>query len=158
MNPKGFTLVEILIAVLLVGLAIASLVGGNAALTMANGAGADMSTAEFLAEQIRELIAMVAMVDPETTPVEFGAEEASMADYDDVDDFDGMVFSPPINATRAQLSAFTGFSQRVTVENVSASDFEQVVTDNSSDFVRVTVEVQLNGKSLSTVSWIRANY
>ncbi len=158
MKPKGFTLVEILIAVILVGLAIASLVGGNAALSIANGSGVDLSTAEFLAEQIRELTAMVAVVDPQTTTATFGAEEASLVDYDDLDDFDGAVFSPPIDAARVQLGSFTGFSQWVTVENIRASNFEQTIADHGSDFVRVTVEVRLNGKSLSTVRWIRANY
>ena len=63
---NGFSLVEVLIAILLVGLAIASLVTANSALTKANGAGADLSTAEFLIEQMRELTAMLAVIDPQT--------------------------------------------------------------------------------------------
>jgi prepilin-type N-terminal cleavage/methylation domain-containing protein len=52
-ETRGFTLVEVLIATLLVGLAIAALVAANGSFSMANVAGADLSTAEFLAEQIR---------------------------------------------------------------------------------------------------------
>ena len=51
----GFSLIEVLIAILLVGLAIASLVTANSAFTKANSAGTELSTAEFLIEQIREL-------------------------------------------------------------------------------------------------------
>jgi len=155
---KGFTLIEALIATILVGFAIAALVAANGALTMANGAGTDQSTAEFLAEQIRELTAMMAVVDPVTKTATFGPEEASLVSYDDVDDFDGAVFSPPIAANRTTLAEFAGFSQRVTVQNVSLSNLDQIVADHGSQFVRVTVQVFLNGRELCTASWIRARY
>jgi len=161
MKEGGFSLIEVLIAILLVGLAIASLVAANIAFTKANGAGADLSTAEFLVEQIRELTTLLPVVDPQsgTATSPFGPEEATLTDYDDVDDFDGANFSPPIGADRKPLNAFAGFSQRITVEKVSPSNFELVVADNnSSSFVRVTVKVFLNSKEISSASWIRARY
>jgi len=162
MKKGGFSLIEVLIAILLVGLAIVSLVAANSAFTKANGAGADLSTAEFLVEQIRELTTLLPVVDPQsgTATSPLGPEEATLADYDDVDDFDGADFSPPIGAAdRAILKAFAGFSQRITVEKVSPSNFEQVVADdNSSSFVRVTVKIFLNSKEISSASWIRARY
>ena len=51
---RGFSLIEVLIGILLVGLAIASLVAASNAFTRANGAGVNLSTAEFLIEQIRD--------------------------------------------------------------------------------------------------------
>jgi type II secretory pathway pseudopilin PulG len=158
MKSNGFSLIEAMFAVLLVGLAIAALVGANAAFTRANGAGADISTAEFLLEQIKELTATVAVVDPETETATFGAEEESVGLYDDLDDFDGASFSPPIGVDRTSLTDFGAFTQQVTVQNVSASDFESVVADHSSDFVRVSVKVLLNSKEISSASWIRARY
>ncbi|UCG49528.1 MAG: type II secretion system protein [Phycisphaerales bacterium] len=158
MKKGGFSLIEVLIAVVLVGLAIASLVVANSSFTMANGAGADLSTAEFLAEQVRELTALLPVVDPETETDTFGAEEATLAGYDDLDDFDGQTFSPPISAGRAVLNDFAAFGQHVTVENVSASDFEQPAPDHGSAFVKVTVRVLLNSKELSSSSWLRARY
>ena len=158
MNKKGFTIVEVLIAILLVGLAVASLVAANRSFTRANGAGAELSTAEFLLEQIKELTAALPVVDPESATTTFGPEEASLAAYDDIDDFDALTFSPPINADRITLNDFDAFSQQVTVENVSASNFEQVVADHASDFVRVTVKVFMNSTEISAASWIRANY
>jgi type II secretory pathway pseudopilin PulG len=158
MKSNGFSLIEAMFAVLLVGLAIAALVGANAAFTRANGAGADISTAEFLLEQIKELTATVAVVDPETETATFGAEDGSVGLYDDLDDFDGASFSPPIGVDRTSLTDFGAFTQQVTVQNVSASDFESVVADHSSDFVRVSVKVLLNSKEISSASWIRARY
>ena len=144
---------------MLVGLAIASLMAANGAFTKANGAGTDQSTAEFLIGQIRELTMLLPVVDPETETATFGTESGeTLVTYDDLDDFDGASFSPPINAERTTLSQFSAFNQQVTVENVSASNFEQVVADHSSNFVRVTVTVYLNSRQISSVSWLRARY
>jgi len=145
-------------AIVLVGIAIASLVAANSSFTRATGAGTNLSTAEFLIEQIRELSTLVAVVDPETETDIFGPEEAALTDYDDLDDFDGASFSPPISSNRVPLDNFAGFSQQITVENVSASNFEEVVSDHGSSFVRVTVRVLLNSKEISSTSWIRAQY
>lgn len=157
---SGFSLIEVLIAVLLVGLAVASLVASNSAFTKANGAGTDLSTAEFLAEQIRELTALLPVIDPGSTVwTTFGPEGVeTLATYNDLDDFDGTSFSPPINANRTALNNFAAYSQQVTVENVSPSNFEQVVADKSSSFVRVTVRVYLNSKEICSTSWLRALY
>jgi prepilin-type N-terminal cleavage/methylation domain-containing protein len=156
---SGFSLIEVLISILLVGLAIASLVAANSAFTMANGAGADLSTAEFLIEQIRELTTLLPVVDPITGDATFGPESGeTLASYDDVDDFDGATFSPPISADKNSLNDFVAFSQHVTVENVSATNFEQVVSDHGSNFVRVTVQVSMNSNVISSTSWLRARY
>jgi prepilin-type N-terminal cleavage/methylation domain-containing protein len=156
---SGFSLIEILIAILLVGLAVAALVAANSALTRANGAGTDLSSAEFLLGEIRELTALLSVVDPETGVATFGPEGGeTLATYDDLDDFDAAVFSPPINADRAPLNDSAAFSQQITVENVSASNFELAVGDHTSDFVRVTVRVFLNGQEISSASWLRARY
>ena len=155
----GFSLIEVLIAILLVGLAIASLVTANSAFTKANGAGVELSTAEFLIEQIRELSILLPVIDPELGVSTFGPEATeTLADYDDLDDFDGASFSPPISADRNVLNDLAVYSQQITVENVDASDFEQVVSDHGSYFVRVTVTVFLNSREISSVRWLRALY
>jgi len=159
-RSQGFTLLEVLIAVILVGVSIAALVVANTSFTLANGTGADISTAEFLVEQMRELTATLAVMEPDVTNPTFGIEggETTLADYDDVDDFDNLAFSPPIAADRTVLSDFAAFSQQVIVQNVSASNFDTVVGDGLSDFFRITVTVSLNGNQLSSTSWIRARF
>ncbi len=138
MRRSGFTLVEILFAILLVGLAVVGLISSNISFTQANGYGTDLSTAEFLIEQIRERTAMV--------------------DYDNLHDFDGVSYCPPRDVAGGDLAAFPAFTQQITVENVSDSDFEDVVSDYSSNFVRVTVTMLLNSRQISTMRWIRAQY
>jgi len=142
MKRGGFSLLEALIAAILIGLVIASLVAANIAFTKANAAGTDLSTAEFLIEQIRE--------------------RSISVNYDDLlyglEHFDGVTFSPPINAHGESLNAFAAFSEQITVENVSENDFEQVVPYDSSSFIRVTAKVSLNSREISSASWIRARY
>jgi prepilin-type N-terminal cleavage/methylation domain-containing protein len=159
-NAKsGFSLIEVLFAVLLVGLAIASLMTANGAFTKANGAGTDQSTAEFLIGQIRELTMLLPVVDPQTEIATFGPESGeTLATYDDLDDFDGESYCPPIDSERASLAQFSAYYQQITVDNVSASNFEQVVANHSSNFVRVTVRVYLNSRQISSASWLRARY
>ena len=155
----GFSLIEVLIATLLVGLAVAALLGANRAFTRANDAGTDLSTAEFLIEQIKELMALLPVVDPDGDTT-FGPETGeTLPTYNDLDDFDGAIFSPPINADRVSLNDYATFSQQVTVENVNASDFEQVEPDlPRTNFVRVTVNVYQNAQLITTASWLRARY
>ncbi|MFC1739200.1 prepilin-type N-terminal cleavage/methylation domain-containing protein [Planctomycetota bacterium] len=138
MKRGGFTLIEILFAIMLVGLAVVGLVTSNVSFTQANSAGTNLSTAEFLIEQIRELTTMEA--------------------YENLHDFDGAAFSPPINANGEDLDAFGEFTQQITVENVNNTDFENVVADHTSNFVRITVRVLLNSRGISSVSWMRAQY
>ena len=114
---------------------------------------------EILRREIRELTALLPVVDPETDDDTFGPETGeALANYDDLDDFDGAVFSPPINGEREVLTNSAAFCQQITVENVSASNFEQAVGDHGSDFVRVTVTVFLNSRPISSASWLRARY
>ena len=68
---SGFSLIEVLFAIILVGIAIAAMVAANISFTKASAAGTDLSTAEFLIEQIKELTTLLLVIDPETgLPVE----------------------------------------------------------------------------------------
>jgi len=160
MNKQGFTLVEVLVAIVIVGIALVSLIAANSSFTTTNDYGVKLSTSEFLIEQIRELTRLLPISDPDVTEI-FGPEESLLADYDDLYDFDGFDsanLSGPINSERVSLSNFSAFSQQVTVQNVSASDFQIPVDDGTTDFVRVTVTIRLNSKPITSASWIRATY
>jgi len=163
-HESGFTIVEVLLAVVFVGLAIVSLVGANVVFTQANGAGIEMSTAEFLLEQIRELTVMLPICEPNTTTWDtLGYETGeTLTAYDDIDDFDGFDstgLGAPINSLRQTLTDFSTYSQQVTVDKVNPSDFEQIESDSStSNFARITVDVYKNSKLITSSSWLRARY
>lgn len=153
---KGFILLDALFAVLLIGMAVASLLVASQAVTSVNGAGLDLSTADFLSQQLREQFATLPPVDPQTGDAIFGAEEESLAFYDDLDDFDDAVFSPPIDISRAQLTDFSGYTQRVFVENVSTTNPSTVVGDHSTQLLRVRVEILKGGRVINSLSWLRS--
>jgi len=162
---RGFSLIEVLIATVLVGMAIAALVAANGSFSMANVAGADLSTAEFLVEQIRELTTLLPVVDPDvTTWTVLGPEagESSLLAYDDVDDWDGFnsaSLGGPINAQRGTLTALAAFSQQITVQKLNPSNFDEAWADTSgSNFVRIAVTIRQNGRPINSASWIRARY
>ena len=154
----AFTLAEVLVATVLIGLAIVSLIIANRAFAQVNGAAVKLTTAEFLIDQIRELTMSLDVVDPQGGET-FGPETGeSLSNYDDLYDFDGLTFSPPINSGRQQLTDLGAYSQQITVENVDATNFEQVVLDGGSPFVRITVRVFINAEELSSRQWLRAIY
>jgi prepilin-type N-terminal cleavage/methylation domain-containing protein len=168
-HTRGFSLIEVLIATVLVGMAIAALVAANGSFSMANVAGADLSTAEFLVEQIRELTTMLPAADPDAaTWTVLGLEAGESFDnpltVDDVDDFDGFdstSLGAPINAQRTKLTNLAAFSQQIVVQRVNPSNFDETWPDDhnpSSNFVRITVSILENGRPISSASWIRARY
>lgn len=132
-NKKhGFTLVEVLIAMMLLGFAITALISANRSLTAANGEGLQLSTAEFLIEQIREA----------TVSTGFSLVQTN---------FNNKTFSPPHDSRGNILTAYAGYSQKITVQNVS--DFGP-----AADFYKITVQIILKNEIISSASWVRANY
>jgi len=132
----GFTLIEALFASLLLGLVVAALAAASGSFTMANGYGVDLTTAEFLIEEVRE---RTANIDVDTL----------LASYD------GQTFSPPVDVSGAEMTDFSQFSQQVEIDYVESGNFANTVT-GPTDFVRVTVTVTKGSQPISNTSWIRA--
>ncbi len=132
---QGFTLLEALFAAMLIGLAIAALLGTSSAFTMKNAAGVDLSTAEFLIEEIREMTA--------SEP------------FDILPAYDGQSYNPPIDVEKHLLEDFSAFTQQIQVQYVNASNLTQTVP-GPTDFVRITVTILKKDRPISSASWIRA--
>ncbi len=137
-RKTGFSLAEVLIALIFVGLAIAALMAGNGAFTQANAVANEMSTAEFLTEQIRERTAML--------------------HFENLLSFNGVAYSPPQDAKGDPLNDFAAYSQKITVEYVENTNFTQVdaTPDSTNRFIRVTVKIYRGTKEISSTNWIRA--
>jgi|FrelakmetLWP11LW_1041352.scaffolds.fasta_scaffold01228_4 Tfp pilus assembly protein PilV len=136
-SPKkstGFTLIEALMAAMLIGLAIAALAASSGAFTTYNAAGVDLSTAEFLIEEIRE-------------------KTASMA----FNDLSNCNYPAAVDANGDLIDGFSAYAQNVTVDYVNQDDLTHPVT-GPKDFRRVTVKILKNNREITSSSWIRANY
>ena len=134
-KQHGFTLLESLFAAMLIGLVITALIASSAAFTMANAAGVDLSTAEFLIEEVREKLALTA--------------------FDDIALSPGLHISPPKDMEGNNLDDFAAFTQVVQVLPVSGTDFDSL--ESNSDFKKITVQIRKNGQIITEASWLRAN-
>lgn len=136
-QQHGFTMIEAIMAAMLLGVVIAALAAASGAFTMANGYGIDLSTAEFLIEQIRE----------RATNMDFTTLAAS----------DGVSYNPPIDMEGTSLTDFSAFTQAIDVDHMQAGNLDQIDASGTSDFVRVTVTITKDSVPLNSTSWIRAN-
>jgi type II secretory pathway pseudopilin PulG len=132
-NSAGFTLLEVLFAAMLIGLAISALVSSSGAFTMYNAAGLDLSTSEFLIEEVREM----------TAPDIF----ANLSVYN------GQVYNPPRDADGTAMPEFAAYTQTVTVEYVNPADLA-AHSASATAFRRITVAITKNGNSITSASWI----
>jgi prepilin-type N-terminal cleavage/methylation domain-containing protein len=135
-NQKGFTLIEVLFAVMLIGLVVAAIAVSSGAATMVNGVGIDLSTAEFLIGEIRE--------------------RTATATFDEILAYDGNTYNPPIEINGTVMPEFSGFAQQIVIEYVNSDNFSQVAASPPTDFIRITVTITKNSRPISSSSWIRA--
>jgi type II secretory pathway pseudopilin PulG len=159
----GFTLIEAAITTVIIGvgcLAMLQLLGAG---TVANGEGTELTTAMNLAGNIRECLTGVAFSDPIPTADDtWGPEvdETTLDHYDDLDDFDGKTFDPPIDTRRDSLGAvYDGWTQSVKVESVKPDDLTTTMAHLTLEpqyrpTSRVTVTIQRHGKTVYTQSWV----
>lgn len=134
---RGFTLIEVLFAAMLIGLVVAAIAVSSGAATMVNGVSIDLSTAEFLIEELREQTAAVS--------------------FDNLPALDALTHNPPVDITGAAMAEFDAFTQQIDVDYVEPTNLQQTAASPPTDFVRVTVTITKNNSPVSAASWIRAN-
>src|SRR5436190_18862958 len=112
----GFTLLESALATIIIGVGVLAVMGLFDACTQQNAQGARSTTAMMLAGHIQELMEGLPFCDPVKGAATFGPETGeSLATFNDVDDFDGQTFNPPIDSTRTAVASLSQYSQVVTV-------------------------------------------
>ncbi len=157
-RPRGFVLIEVALATIIIGLAVVALLTVIGAATRANGDNRDLTKAVFLAQEIREMLAPVPTRDP-SGAFGPGPGETTLPTWDDYDDFHNRTFSPPINAQRQTLSGpeWTGWSQSITVKVIDPNylaGHEPLSGGWVSDMARVLVTVRKGGSLVHQLSWV----
>ena len=171
----GFTIVEAALATVIVSTGVLAILGAQQAYHRKNNWAQRSGTGMLLANELRELTLTLPMHDPITATQNMGAEadEIEVGDYDDLDDFAGpvtngfgagIVFSPPINASRQPIDDLDGWTQRIDVYNVlpgniSVSDgLTQPLgtTDMMRAKVTVTYQGPLDGQpvTMTVLTWV----
>lgn len=147
----GFTLIESLLAMVIVGIGVLAFVDAQGAFTRSNEWSSKSATGMLLANEVRELTRKLNRHDPVTglsTAGGWGGEggESTILDIDDLDDLDGVTFGNggtfqgPINSFRQVVTEINtdgtpmldeddepvpleGWVQRVIVEKVDPYNF-----------------------------------
>jgi prepilin-type N-terminal cleavage/methylation domain-containing protein len=136
---RGFTLIETALATIIVGVGVAATMQLFATCTRENRAASQMSVAMLLAGNVQEAMGELSFADPGTQHLIFGAETGeSLSTYDDVDDFDGATFSPPIDSLRDPISDMSQYSQVVSVWPVYANKLNVNNNESSPDIPKST--------------------
>ncbi|MEQ8786767.1 MAG: prepilin-type N-terminal cleavage/methylation domain-containing protein [Pirellulaceae bacterium] len=155
---SGFSLLEVVVATLIVGLLMLAALESLGAITRGQGYVAQRSRGWLLAQDMMAEVLDRGYQEPDDAPL-FGREgsesSANRGDYDDTDDYHGWVASPPQSKDGAVMSNLTDWERRVTVERVSTADLVTGVASEEG-LRRVTVDVRYNGVSVVKLVTLRA--
>jgi type II secretory pathway pseudopilin PulG len=169
---SGFTLIEATLATIVVGVGILSLMQLFTTCTQQNAAASHMTTAMLLAQNVQETMAGLTFNDPAYGKTYFGPEPGqSLASFDDVDDFDGQTFNPPIDSNRQTIPALSDYAQAVAVWPVYPNQLSSNSNTSSPEIshysytgaARVTVRILHRKKTTDPwtevyrTSWIRVD-
>lgn len=165
---NGLTLIECALAVVIVGTGVVATMQLFASCTRDNQAAVAMTSAVMLSEAIGEITQGLPFSDPETGRNIFGAELGeTLQAYDDVDDFDGHSFNPPLDAQRQPITDLPQYTQLVTVAPVLANDPDSNINESDisrtayTGVVRVKVRVLYRARPTAALeevyrtSWLR---
>ena len=161
---------EATLATVIVGVGILALLRLVAACTMGNDVARQMTTAVLLADHVQEAMAGLSFNDPYLVSTYFGPEPGeTLATYDDLDDFDGATFSPPLDSMRNPLPQFSQYTQAISVWPVlpgqisgNADPLHPTIAKGTyTGAVRVTVQILYRRVPTDTpnevyrTSWVR---
>jgi len=167
---RGFTLIEAALTTFIIGTAVLATVQLFAACTQQNSVAAQGTTAMLLASHIQESMAGLPIVDPSYANTYFGPEPGeTLLNYNDVDDFDGSSFNPPIDSTRTRIPLMAQYTQVVTVVPVFANKLNSNLIPSALELPKSTytgavrVQVRIMYQRTPTVtpvevyrsSWLR---
>ncbi|MGB9625032.1 MAG: prepilin-type N-terminal cleavage/methylation domain-containing protein [Phycisphaerae bacterium] len=157
---RGVSLIEATVSMVVVAVMLVAAVhaiGGSAA---ARSRVTKRAVGPYLADGLMAEILAQSYQDP-TSPV-FGPEVSggesagSRAAWDDVDDYNGWVESPPRDKDGNAIVGMTGWEQSVAVAWVNPADLTQV-SATESGAKRITVTVRYNGVTVATRVAVRTN-
>jgi hypothetical protein len=130
---RASSLMEAMLATMLVGIGVTALLALLGAGTMANARATELTVALNLANNVHEY----------SMPLTFDGAVA----------LDGRTFSPAIDSSGDAISGMDTWAQVLTVHRVSPADLAGAPT-GSADVARSTVTVTHNGVAVYAASWL----
>jgi MSHA pilin protein MshD len=150
----GFSAIEVLVGIVVLAIVLPALLTGLYDLEARSGDARLRTIAGELAQDLLDEITSKAFEDPDLPEGSFGTEEGTRAAWDDVDDYDGFVQSPPTDAAGTAIGPST-YTRTVTVANVSEGALDTVVADGQSPVKRITISVEWSGATPVTLTVLK---
>jgi type II secretory pathway pseudopilin PulG len=154
-GTTGFTLIEAVMSMLIVGLMLVASLNTVGASKLAQSRNAEQTLGPMLARELMAEILNQAYEEPVDTAA-FGLEgEAAdvRADWDDVDDYHGWSAMPPQNRDGSAVTGADGWTRTVSVTWVNKLTFNP--SGGATGLKRIDVEVVRNGRIVTTLSSLR---
>lgn len=149
-SNKGLTIIELVVVIVVLGLAIPPLLTMWANVAWRSAASELLADSAFYAQQLTEEIKSKSFVDPDdpnntNLGVNSGEGSNDRTTFDDVDDFVGCT-------DVSVIAPGTGYVRSATVTYVSLSGSTWQISGSATDYKRVTVTVSRSGGSAIPVS------
>ena len=152
----GFTLIGTVLAIVIVGFGVTSMMAVCQACTRSTDAGRQLTQAVWLAQEVHEWTINLAFTDPD--PNDIGSPPGKdphdlTGQIDDLDDLMGQTLPICRDGQGDPISDSHGWSEAMTLTwldplNLTPAD------DGTTDLIRVQVDVKLHGKTVFTTSWL----
>ena len=157
---RGFSLIEVVISVLVLGGVMAAVLNTVGATATIRRLDTDRVRGHALAMDLLDEIVARDYAEPGGAGGALGPEagETGTGDrsaFDDVDDYDGWVGSPPSMPNGTVLPGLSGWSRSVKVVWASASD-ASIDAGSDTGLKRITVIVRSGDRIVESVSTVRA--
>jgi prepilin-type N-terminal cleavage/methylation domain-containing protein len=156
---RAFTMVEVVVSVVIVGLLLAASLRAVGLSAIMQYRITEHTRSSAMARALMAEIVQQAYSDPGASPV-FGPESGESRDtFDDVDDYDGLVDSPPLTREGTKLPLPKGGVWRRIVEVKWVDPLTLAVASPQAEtgVKMITVTVKHNHVTLATVTAIRTN-
>lgn len=156
----GFTLIEILLAVVILGVAFVAFLSAMQTGIHTGAESSDLTKAMLYAREMREWTRSLPFHDTDAAdadnPVGPDVVTNGVPFVDDVDDLLGATFSPPRDSFGNEITDATEWSETVTLIWKSEADPTVTVADGASNLIFVEVTIKKNGETILTTNWLRA--
>ena len=157
----AFTLIELLITIVLVGIVLLALIMSFHESLKSLERQKDLLSASLLSEDLMNEIRSKQYANPQYS-TNFGREtgETNRIRFNDVDDYDNWSETPPKTMEGSNLPNCAGFTRRVIVVNVPATNFNSPPLPDyyTNDFKRITVVVSNAAFAVSNMSVVSRDY
>ncbi len=159
-SSGGFTLIEAVISMVIVAVMLAAALSTLGSAAKNRQLQAQLQIGPALAHDLMAQILQAPYEEPDDTPVlgiEGAEDDASRADFDDVDDYRGWSASPPETTDGGFVPNADGWTRSVAVDHVSVSN-PTTVSATDTGLKRITVTVTDPQGKTTTLTALRSRY